>query len=300
MLILRSYLCYFMIYSILGWIFESSYCSLKSRRLLNRGFCHGPWLPIYGSGALLMLLITAPFREQLALVYISGFIGATLLELATGYIMFHIFQIRWWDYSYKRFHYHGYICLSSSVAWGFFAVGLTRFLHPFVERLTERIPALLHPLTLSLWSAVFVCDCILSITAAWDIHERLLRLSRLRARMRQLVLEVDNLSDELKALLLEHLGDIRDYVDKTRDSMDEEMRTKLLQLAEHKTALLSQLSWWKQAMLRNNPNASSSIEGFAELKAAIIRRTRQLKNNLEQLGDQLGDQLGERFGKSDK
>ena len=50
----------FFLYSVLGWVWESCYVSLKSRQWVNRGFLHGPWLPIYGSGAIVILLLTLP------------------------------------------------------------------------------------------------------------------------------------------------------------------------------------------------------------------------------------------------
>ena len=50
-----QWLTFFMLYCILGWCFESSYCSLKSGHLQNRGFCHGPWIPLYGVGSCLLV-----------------------------------------------------------------------------------------------------------------------------------------------------------------------------------------------------------------------------------------------------
>ena len=55
---------FFILYCMLGWVFESTYCSIKEQKLLNRGFCHGPWLPIYGSGAILMLVFAGPFKGE--------------------------------------------------------------------------------------------------------------------------------------------------------------------------------------------------------------------------------------------
>ena len=54
----------FFLYSVLGWVWESCYVSLKSRQWVNRGFLHGPWLPIYGSGAIVILLLTLPARGR--------------------------------------------------------------------------------------------------------------------------------------------------------------------------------------------------------------------------------------------
>ena len=66
---------------------------------------HGPFLPIYGSGAVMMLVASAPYQDNLALTFVSGMIGATLLELVTGILMEALFKVRYWDYSSKKFNY---------------------------------------------------------------------------------------------------------------------------------------------------------------------------------------------------
>lgn len=53
-----------MIYSIIGWVYESTICSIGHRKLINRGFLNGPYCPIYGTGAVLVLLVLAGFRTR--------------------------------------------------------------------------------------------------------------------------------------------------------------------------------------------------------------------------------------------
>ncbi len=73
----REWLSFFYFYCIFGWCFESAYVTLKNRHLTNRGFLRGPWLPLYGSGAILVLWLTLPFQETPVLVYVVGALGAT-------------------------------------------------------------------------------------------------------------------------------------------------------------------------------------------------------------------------------
>lgn len=82
-----QWLFFFYLYCFLGWCFESTYVSLKSRKLVNRGFMRGPFLPLYGSGAIMMLVVSMPFRDNVLLTYIAGVIGATALEYVTGVVM---------------------------------------------------------------------------------------------------------------------------------------------------------------------------------------------------------------------
>ena len=90
-----EWLFFFYLYCFCGWIFESTFVSLKSRKFVNRGFMRGPFLPIYGSGAIMMLVVSMPFQDNIFLTYIAGCIGATALELVTGELMEALFKVRY-------------------------------------------------------------------------------------------------------------------------------------------------------------------------------------------------------------
>ena len=130
----------FFFYCFCGWVWESCYVSICRRQWVNRGFLHGPLLPIYGSGAIIILFVTLPAEDHLWLVWLLGMAAATALEYITGAVMERLFKVRYWDYSHHRFNLNGHICLSSSIAWGFFSIFLVRFLHPPVGRLLVRVP----------------------------------------------------------------------------------------------------------------------------------------------------------------
>ena len=130
----RQWLSFFYLYCIFGWCFESAYVSLKQLRPVNRGFLKGPWLPLYGSGAILVLWMTLPFQNSPVEVYVVGLVGATVLEYFTGEAMVRLFKVRYWDYSNQHFQYKGHICLSSSIAWGFLSIAMVYGIQPQVER----------------------------------------------------------------------------------------------------------------------------------------------------------------------
>ena len=125
----------FFFYCFCGWVWESCYVSACKRQWVNRGFLHGPLLPIYGSGAIIILFVTLPVEQDLRLVFLLGMIAATVLEYVTGAEMERLFKVRYWDYSHHRFNLNGHICLTSSLAWGFFSILLVRFIHPPIAAL---------------------------------------------------------------------------------------------------------------------------------------------------------------------
>ena len=67
-------LFYFFIYSIAGWMLESTYRSLIERKVINSGFLHGPYCPIYGFGAVIMFLFLDGFENNIVLLFLMGFL----------------------------------------------------------------------------------------------------------------------------------------------------------------------------------------------------------------------------------
>lgn len=128
---------WFLIYSILGWMVESIYMSLCNRKITNRGFIRGPICPIYGVGAVTVYLILKPLAGNYVVLYFAGVILATSIEYFTAIVMKRILGEVWWDYSEKPFNFKGILCLESSVAWGFYTLGLFLFLQRFVEMIVR-------------------------------------------------------------------------------------------------------------------------------------------------------------------
>ena len=176
----------FFFYCLCGWVWESCYVSARQRRWVNRGFLQGPLLPIYGSGAIIILFATLPVAGSLPLIWLFGMIAATALEYVVGAAMEKIFKVRYWDYSSQKFNLNGHICLTSSIAWGFFSILLVRCIHPPIGRLLADVPAwLVDPLALVL-TAAFTVDVVRSVQAALDLRETLTRLTEENEDLRRL------------------------------------------------------------------------------------------------------------------
>ncbi len=186
-----QWLFFFYFYCFFGWCFESTYVSLKSRKLVNRGFCRGPFLPLYGSGAIMMLVVSMPFQDNLVLVYIAGCIGATVLEYVTGVTMEALFKVRYWDYSKNKFNFQGHICLGSSLAWGGLTILMTEFIHKPIEHLVLSIPdSILTPVTLLL-TALIGADFALSFKAALDLRDVLEKMEKAKEDMLRIQKRLD-------------------------------------------------------------------------------------------------------------
>lgn len=193
-----QWLMIFFCYSFFGWIFESAYVSLRKHHFVDRGFLRLPMLPLYGTGAVMMLFVSLPVKDNLVAVYFAGVIAATALEYVTGWGMEKLFKMRYWDYSDQRFQIKGYICLSSSIAWGFLSILLTEVLHQPVERLVLGMDETLERLLVTVIGTVFGADVVASTRAALELGQTLEAVTRMKGELEELQVQLALLKSELK------------------------------------------------------------------------------------------------------
>ena len=218
-----EWLLFFYTYSFLGWVFESCYVSIRKKRWVNRGFLKGPFLPIYGGGAVMMLFVSYPFKENLILTFFAGAVGATLLELVTGMLLEAIFKVRYWDYSNQKFNYKGHICLSSTIAWGFFTIGMNEVLHPGIIGILALLPERPVRIVMGLVTCFLLTDITISVREALDLRNLLVGMEDMRKEMLLMRRRVDVIiacmDDSFREFVeahpgLEHMEEIYKSVEK--------------------------------------------------------------------------------------
>ncbi len=112
------YLFLFTFFSIIGWVLEVIFRSLNARAFVNPGFLRGPYLPIYGIGALILTSCVAHMQGSNLLIKCLVYLLVTTgLEFITGFIFEGCLNIRLWNYSEKKFRIKNYICLQFSIYW---------------------------------------------------------------------------------------------------------------------------------------------------------------------------------------
>jgi len=159
----------FIIYSMLGWLVESIYMSFCNRKITNRGFGKGPFCPIYGVGASIGYIILSPLKGNYLGIYLAGAISATIFEYIVGVMMIRCLGSLWWDYNDKPFNYKGIICLESTVAWGFYALGIVYFLQNAVYGLVDRIHREMGVIIIgAIFMAVFI-DYVMQFMKVFNI-----------------------------------------------------------------------------------------------------------------------------------
>lgn len=149
---------YFLIYACYGWIVEVSYVALTSGEITNRGFLAGPYVPIYGVGAVAIWLATEPIADNAALVFIASIAIGTTLELVTGWALEKLFGQRWWDYSDMPFNIGGYVCPAYSAYWGIIGLVFVTAIHRPTAALVDALPDLVMIIGTGLALSAFGTD----------------------------------------------------------------------------------------------------------------------------------------------
>ncbi len=178
--LLIKYILLFFFYSAAGWCLESLYCSIGEKRFVNRGFLTGPLCPIYGTAALvLIILIYNPFRDNPLAVFVLGIILCDIVEYITSYLMEKLFSARWWDYTYEFMNIGGRICLKHTLYWGVISIIFVKTIHPAVDNLYSKIDGPYLKLILFAVLAVFVLDLVNAVRKALDIRKLQIKINNL-------------------------------------------------------------------------------------------------------------------------
>lgn len=139
---IQNLLIYYFICSILGWIMEVLYAYSVFGTFVDRGFLYGPMCPIYGWGAVAMVLITEKIRKKkvntLGIFLIVTAIFTTL-EYLTSLFLELIFNLRWWDYSNYFLNINGRVCLIFSIFFGFIGIVFVKKIYPKIQKLIKNI-----------------------------------------------------------------------------------------------------------------------------------------------------------------
>ena len=276
---LQQWLLFFFIYCFIGWCWESAYVSAKKREWVNRGFLKGPFLPIYGFGALAVLVSTLPVRPYPVLVYFFGLLGATLLELVTGICMEKLFHVRYWDYSNQKFNFKGHICLSSSVAWGFFSLAMIYGFHKPIEGLVLGLPARPTNLFSFVLTATVAGDFAVSFKTAMELRDILDGMERVKSEMKRLQKRAEIIEAFLADSAEKKTEELKAEVQERREDVREELRQIHLRQQQYLSRAKSEIrrNISVERMLKRNPGAVSSkyAAAFREYKEQIIAEIKE-------------------------
>jgi uncharacterized membrane protein len=155
-----------------GWIIESVYRSCRDKKFVNAGFLSGPFLPIYGFGAVIMTIINTELQKfPLILSWTITLLSPTILEYFGSWIMEKTFKLKLWDYKDERLNLNGRICLKFSIIWAVLAVLHILIIQPVIfKRIMILGPYYSHFIVGGLF-AYFMFDLNYSIRSIINFNE---------------------------------------------------------------------------------------------------------------------------------
>lgn len=158
-------LCYlFLIFltgCLVGWIYEEIFYWFTEGMLRNRGILYGPWLPIYGIGAL-GIYAMKPAKKSPALLFILCGIVAGVVEYIIGYVGIWYLGLRLWDYRGLFLNIDGIVCLRSVLSFAVMGLVFHFLLEPAAERFVCGMNRRILRSSCLVVLFLFLMDCILS------------------------------------------------------------------------------------------------------------------------------------------
>ena len=167
---LYYYYLLFFIYCAIGYICEVVYVFFGTKKWVNRGFLNGPYIPLYGFGALLVTYLLTGYYNDPIVVFVIGLIICTILEYFTSYILEKIFHNKWWDYSWRKYHINGRVCLKNSLLFGFGSLLIIYVSNPLVYWFLNGISQDKRMYAALILMIIFIIDLTFSMIEAFRVN----------------------------------------------------------------------------------------------------------------------------------
>ena len=265
----------FIIYAFLGWCSEVAFAAVNKGKFVNRGFLNGPVCPIYGVGMLIVVLCLWNLRDRLLLLFLGSALLTTALEFVTGFVLERFFHDKWWDYSDMPFNIKGYVCLKFTILWGLAASFIIGAIHRFIYMLIEKTPFVLGVILLAVFSAAFIADFIVTLTALVKLPKKLKAMAEAERALRAV-------SDKIG----ENIRDTTIAAKEKGEALAEENKPRLEELKAEYEKKKKELS----AMLERNFVQRRIFKAFPNLKngryKAIFDRISELKLKVTEKGNE--------------
>lgn len=269
---LSQWVMFFYVYSLLGWIWESAYVSICKCKLVNRGFLKGPFLPIYGSGAVCILVVTLPVRGNIPAMILVGMAAATVLEYVTGAVMEKLFHVRYWDYTGNFLNVNGYICLKSTLCWGAMTVLVVDVFQVRIEQIVCAVNEKYITGIVIAIMPILTADFVTSFRAAIQLRDMLVQGEKIKEELHRLTEKKNELENMLMSA-----------GEKAKAQILAELQDIMMRTGQQKERLRIASVDSIKGLLKRNPMAMSRWhkESFAELKQAVMEKRQTVKDKTQ-------------------
>ena len=266
-MVVSKYVCLFMIYSLIGWVYESIYCTVKSGKWENRGFLYGPACPIYGTGAVaISILITLTAGADVSFepwqIFLISVAGSAVLEYITSWALEKTFHALWWDYSYLPFNLNGRISLFTSLGFGGAGLIIVYYLAPATETLMSILSPLATEILALFFVAVFTVDMTLTVTALLHFDQVVIRME-------------ENFNENMSSIV-DHAAQRAEQVKEEISSRQKAVSDRLSALGHLDRSAVRRISSFRHKNKRREDTKNSIL-----LKLKSLRKSKEQKKGAE-------------------
>ena len=160
------YFIYLLVFAIIGWLIETAYSFYSLGHFTKRGFLYGPLCPIYGWGAIILIMFFSTYKKKNFKLFVYAAIIFSLFEYLVSFGMEALFSLKWWDYTSEFMNLNGRVSIFYSFAWGIIAILVINFIYPFFKKkinlVLSKIPYSIQVTAVYILFAAFVTDTVLS------------------------------------------------------------------------------------------------------------------------------------------
>ncbi|MBE6052491.1 MAG: hypothetical protein E7212_01055 [Clostridium sartagoforme] len=166
-----TWFLFFSIYSFLGWLCEVIYCSIPEKKFINRGFLKGPVCPVYGFGAVSVIIIMNWLNiEGPILIFIFGGVIASIIEFIADILLEYVFHTRLWNYSNRKFNIKGRVCLFNSSLFAVLSLVLMEIIHPLILFCIGEFSNISIIIISSILISIFILDILVSVSEVVNLN----------------------------------------------------------------------------------------------------------------------------------
>lgn len=162
---LTDYIFIFFIFSVIGWLIEVSLKSIQFHRFINRGFLVGPYCPIYGLGALLIVMSNewlGKYDSSNAIIFLNSLLICGIVEYFVSYFLEKFYHARWWDYTNKPMNLHGRIWIGNLILFGIGGLAIVNIFNPLFLSIFYRMDLKYRKITAIIIAILMFSDYIVS------------------------------------------------------------------------------------------------------------------------------------------
>lgn len=249
----------FFTYSVIGWLWETVYCSIKDHHYAYRGFLFGPYCPVYGFAVTTILITTQMVSDNTILLFVVGFIVASIFEYFASLFLEKAFQMKLWDYSKLKGNIQGRVAPEISLFWGIGVVFLVRYIQPFIQRIIDWEELKTHGLLAMLIVLVMGTDTILTMISVQRFHTT---TKEWDGRVNQFI---EQLREQIRKAEPEQQQRLRQRLDNWHTEFMADVECK---------QLTRQLSWNQRRFIKDFPKMKViDTKHFNEIKKDLIKKS---------------------------